>query len=203
MNYRALGRTGLKVSEIGFGAWGIGKSMWIGASDDASLSALNRGIDLGLNFIDTALGYGDGHSEKLVGQLVRQRSETIYVATKIPPKNEVWPARAGTPVEETFPADHVIKCTEKSLKNLGLETIDVQQFHVWSDEWVDQGEWLSAIQKLKDQGKIRFFGVSINDYQPENAIKLDRERRPRYGSGDLQYFRAKPGREALPCLPTS
>jgi aryl-alcohol dehydrogenase-like predicted oxidoreductase len=172
MNYRALGRTGLKVSEIGFGAWGIGKSMWIGASDEESLKALNRSVDLGLNFIDTALGYGGGHSEELVGQLVRQRSETIYVATKIPPKNEVWPARAGTPVAETFPADHVIKCTEKSLRNLGLETIDVQQFHVWSDEWVDKGEWLSAIQKLKEQGKIKFFGVSINDYQPENAIKL-------------------------------
>ena len=172
MNYRALGRTGLKVSEIGFGAWGIGKSMWIGASDDESLKALNRSIDLGLNFIDTALGYGDGHSEQLVGQLVRQRSETIYVATKIPPKNEVWPARAGTLAEQTFPADHVIKCTEKSLKNLGLETIDVQQFHVWSDEWVGKGDWLSAIQKLKEQGKIKFFGVSINDYQPENAIKL-------------------------------
>ena len=172
MKYRALGRTGLEVSEIGFGAWGIGKSMWIGASDEESLKALNRAIDLGLNFIDTALGYGNGHSEQLVGQLVRQRSETIYVATKIPPKNEVWPARAGTSVAETFPADHVIKCTEKSLKNLGLETIDVQQFHVWSDEWVDKGEWLSAIQKLKDQGKIKSFGVSINDYQPENAVKL-------------------------------
>jgi aryl-alcohol dehydrogenase-like predicted oxidoreductase len=172
MKYRVLGRTELKVSEIGFGAWGIGKSGWIGASDDESLKALNRSIDLGVNFIDTALGYGDGHSEQLVGQLVRQRAETIYVATKIPPKNEVWPARAGTAVAETFPADHVIKCTEKSLKNLGLGTIDLQQFHVWSDEWVDQGDWIGAIQKLKDQGKIRSFGVSINDYQPENAIKL-------------------------------
>ena len=172
MNYRALGRTGLRVSEIGFGAWGIGKSGWIGASDDESLSALNRAIDLGVNFIDTALGYGDGHSEQLVGQLIRERSDTIYVATKIPPKNEVWPASPGTPVAEAFPADHVIKCTEKSLRNLGLETIDVQQFHVWSDEWVDQGDWLSAIQKLQEQGKIKFFGVSINDYQPKNAIKL-------------------------------
>ncbi len=172
MNYRALGRTGLKVSEIGFGAWGIGKSGWIGASDDESLSALNRSIDLGVNFIDTALVYGDGHSEQLVGQLIRERSETIYVATKIPPKNEVWPARAGTPVAEAFPADHVTKCTEESLRNLGLETVDVQQFHVWSDEWVDKGDWLGAIQKLKEQGKIRFFGVSINDYQPENVVKL-------------------------------
>ena len=172
MKYRELGKTGLKVSEIGYGAWGIGKSMWIGASDDESLKALHRSIDLGLNFIDTALEYGDGHSEKLVGQVVRERSETIYVATKIPPKNEVWPAQPGTPVAKAFPSEHVMACTEESLKNLGLEAIDVQQFHVWSDEWVDQGDWLEAILKLKHQGKIRHFGVSINDYQPENAIKL-------------------------------
>jgi aryl-alcohol dehydrogenase-like predicted oxidoreductase len=172
MNYRELGKTGLKVSEIGYGAWGIGKSSWIGASDDESVKALHRSVDLGLNFIDTALAYGDGHSEKLVGQLIKERSEQICVATKIPPKNEVWPAQSGTPVAEAFPADHVIACTEQSLRNLGLESVDVQQFHVWSDEWVNQGDWLEAVQKLKEQGKIKHFGVSINDYQPENAIKL-------------------------------
>ena len=172
MNYRTLGKTGLKVSEIGYGAWGIGKSMWIGASDDESVKALHRSIDLGLNFIDTALGYGEGHSEKLVGKVVRERSETIYVATKIPPKNGQWPARSGVPVAKSFPAEQIIACTEESLKNLGLETIDVQQFHVWSDEWVGQGDWLETVQKLKEEGKIKHFGVSINDYQPANAIKL-------------------------------
>src|SRR5438132_14357927 len=116
MNYRTLGKTGFNVSEIGYGAWGIGKGAWVGASDDESLKALNRAIDLGLNFIDTALVYGDGHSEELVGQLVRQRSERIYVATKIPPRNEVWPAQPGVPVTETFPASHVIASTEESLK---------------------------------------------------------------------------------------
>jgi aryl-alcohol dehydrogenase-like predicted oxidoreductase len=172
MNYRILGKTGLKVSEIGYGAWGIGKSLWVGASDDESIKALHRSIDLGLNFIDTALGYGDGHSERLVGRLIKERSETIYVATKIPPKNGQWPAQSSVPATETFPAEHVIACTEESLTNLRLETIDVQQFHVWSDEWVNQGDWLEAVQKLKAQGKVKFFGVSINDYQPENAIKL-------------------------------
>ena len=172
MNYRTLGRTGLNVSEIGYGAWGIGKSMWLGASDDESVKALNRSIELGLNFIDTALGYGDGHSERLVGQVVREQSEPIYVATKIPPKNMQWPARAGVPANDAFPAEHVIACTEQSLRNLGLDTIDVQQFHVWSDEWVSQGDWLEGVRKLKEQGKIRYFGVSINDHQPANAIKL-------------------------------
>ncbi|AKG34169.1 aldo/keto reductase [Paenibacillus durus] len=172
MNYRTLGRTGLNVSEIGFGAWGIGKTSWVGADDQESLKALNRSVELGLNFIDTALGYGDGHSEKLVGQVVREHAGNIYVATKIPPINRQWPARSGVPVEETFTKEHVISCTEQSLRNLGLETIDVQQFHVWSDEWVGKGDWLEGVQKLKEQGKIRFFGVSINDYQPSNAIKL-------------------------------
>jgi aryl-alcohol dehydrogenase-like predicted oxidoreductase len=172
MNYRTLGKTGLQVSEVGYGAWGIGKSNWIGASDDESVKALSKAFDLGLNFVDTALGYGEGHSERLIGQVRKKRSESIYVATKIPPKNGQWPAKSGVPVEETFPAEHVIACTEESLRNLGSERIDVQQFHVWSDEWVNRGNWLEAVQSLKEQGKVKCFGVSINDFQPENAIKL-------------------------------
>jgi aryl-alcohol dehydrogenase-like predicted oxidoreductase len=172
MNQRPLGRTGFQVSEIGYGAWGIGKSMWLGAEDDESLAALNRAVDLGVNFIDTALAYGDGHSEQLVGQLAREREERIVVATKIPPKNKRWPAPSGIDPDEAFPADYVRECTETSLRNLGLETIDVQQFHVWSDDWVGRGSWLDGIEALKSEGKIRAFGVSINDHQPANAIKL-------------------------------
>jgi aryl-alcohol dehydrogenase-like predicted oxidoreductase len=172
MHYRRLGRTGLKVSEVGFGAWGIGKSQWLGADDDESLRALRRAIDLGLNFIDTALAYGEGHSERLVGRVVKERDETVYVATKIPPLNRTWPAPSGLSPEETFPGAYVRRCTERSLENLGLEAIDVQQFHVWHDEWVREGDWLEAIEDLKREGKIRFFGVSINDHQPANAVKL-------------------------------
>ncbi|HWB22412.1 MAG TPA: aldo/keto reductase [Gaiellaceae bacterium] len=172
MRYRTLGRTGLEVSELGYGAWGIGKSMWVGADDDESLRALRRAIELGVNFLDTALAYGDGHSEKLVGEVVRSSSETVYVATKVPPKNMRWPAPDGIHADVAFPGDYVIERTEESLRNLGLETIDVQQLHVWSDEWVGQGDWLEAVERLKADGKIRFFGVSINDHQPENAIRL-------------------------------
>jgi aryl-alcohol dehydrogenase-like predicted oxidoreductase len=172
VNHRKLGRTGLEVSEVGYGAWGIGKSQWMGAEDDESLRALNRAIDLGLTFMDTALGYGEGHSERLVGQTVRARDETVHVATKIPPKNRIWPAPPGLHPNETFPADHVRECTETSLENLGLETIDVQQFHVWQDEWLGEGDWQEAVEELKQEGKIRHFGVSINDHQPANAIKL-------------------------------
>ncbi len=172
MHYRRLGKTGLQVSEVGYGAWGISGSQWLGAEDDESLRALNRAIDLGLNFIDTALAYGEGHSERLVGQVVSERDEAVYVATKIPPKNRIWPAPEGLHPDETFPGGYVRECTEQSLENLGLDTIDVQQFHVWSDEWVGQGDWLEAVEALKDEGKIRFFGASINDHQPANAIKL-------------------------------
>jgi aryl-alcohol dehydrogenase-like predicted oxidoreductase len=169
---RRLGRTGLSVSEIGYGAWGIGGSMWLGAQDDESVRALHRAIDLGLNFIDTAAVYGNGHSEKLVGRVARERSERIVVASKIPPKNGRWPAPDGVDPDEAFPAEHVRKWTERTLSNLGLDVLDVQQFHVWSDEWVGRGSWLEGIQALRDEGKIRFFGVSINDLQPANAIRL-------------------------------
>ncbi|MFC0331594.1 aldo/keto reductase [Paenibacillus sepulcri] len=171
MNYRTLGKSGLRISEVGFGAWGIGKSSWVGAEDDESLRALNLAIDRGINFIDTAMGYGNGHSERLVGELIKSRSETIHVATKVSPINLKWPAVAGTPVEEGFTAEHIMKCAENSLRNLGLETIDVLQTHVWLDSWSGEGDWLDAVVKLKEQGKIRAFGISINDHEADNAIK--------------------------------
>jgi len=172
MRYTRLGKTGLSVSELGYGAWGIGKSAWIGADDEESARALRGAIERGVNFLDTARVYGDGHSEELVGAAVREASETVYVATKVPPKNGRWPAPSGVEADDAFPADWVVQKTEESLRNLGLETIDVQQFHVWSDEWVGEGGWADAIARLKQDGKIRFFGVSINDNQPENAIRL-------------------------------
>ena len=172
MRYRTLGRTGLEVSELGYGAWGIGGDAWIGADDDESLRALRLAIERGVNFLDTAYAYGDGHSEQLVGAAVRESADTVYVASKVPPKNWQWPAQPGVPPEEVFPADWIVACTERSLGNLGLDTIDVQQLHVWSDEWLGQGDWLDAVERLKRDGKIRFFGVSINNHQPENAIAL-------------------------------
>jgi aryl-alcohol dehydrogenase-like predicted oxidoreductase len=171
MQYRTLGNSGIKVSEIGYGAWGIGGAMWQGAKDDESIKALHRAIDLGLNFIDTALVYGDGHSEMLVGKVVRERKEKLSVASKIPPKNMRWPAHPGTPIADAFPFDHIVKSTETSLKNLKLDTIDVQQFHVWDDSWANATEWQEAIAYLKEQGKIRYFGISINDHQPSNALQ--------------------------------
>jgi aryl-alcohol dehydrogenase-like predicted oxidoreductase len=170
MRYRELGKSGLSVSEVGFGGWGIGGTGWIGARDDESKRALHRAIDLGLNFIDTAWGYGAGHSERLIGEALRERSERVYVATKIPPKNRVWPARHDTDVSAAFPGDHIREYTEKSLTNLGVDALDVQQFHVWSPSWLERGDWLETVGKLKDEGKIRHFGLSLNDHQPETGL---------------------------------
>ncbi|MDX6222854.1 MAG: hypothetical protein QOD91_1908 [Frankiales bacterium] len=173
MEYRPLGRTGLSVSEIGYGAWGIGGSMWIGAEEDESVRALHRAIELGVNFIDTARGYGE--SERIVGGVLREHaSDEIFVATKVPPKNLIWPAPDGVDPMDAFPGSHIRASLETSLAASGLEAFDVLQFHVWSDEWVGRGDWLETVQALKDEGKIRFFGVSINDYEPENALALVR-----------------------------
>jgi len=173
VQYRPLGQTGLPVSEIGYGAWGIGGSGWIGAQEDESVRALHRAIELGVNFIDTARGYGE--SERIVGAVVREhRGDPLYVATKVPPKNRVWPAPAGVDPAATFPGDHIRSSLEKSLRASGLEAFDLLQFHVWSDEWMGRGDWLETIEDLKREGKIRFFGVSINDYQPDNALDLVR-----------------------------
>lgn len=160
------------MSEIGFGAWGIGGAMWKGAEDHESLRALNTAIDEGVNLIDTALVYGNGHSEKLVGQVVRERSERIYVSSKIPPKNMRWPSH-GT-LEEVFPSRHIVDSVNRSLANLKLEQLDLIQFHVWDADWLSRGEWFDTIQDLKKQGKFAYFGVSIDDHKPASAVELVR-----------------------------
>jgi aryl-alcohol dehydrogenase-like predicted oxidoreductase len=172
MRYRKLGRSGLEVSELGYGAWGIGATHWVGAEDNASRAALAAAIGAGVNFIDTALAYGDGHSESLVGEAVRVATETVYVATKIPPQNGKWPAERGDQVAAMFSAAWVTEATETSLRNLGLETIDVQQFHTWTDDWVEQGDWADAVAALKQAGKIRLFGVSVRNNDPASVLRL-------------------------------
>jgi len=160
------------VSEIGYGAWGIGGAMWQGSEDGESLTALGRALQLGVNFIDTAQAYGDGHSEQLVGKFVRECGERVYVATKVPPKNLLWPASPEIGIEEVFPKDHLISSTEQSLRNLGLEAIDLQQLHVWNPGWIGNEEWRRGLEEIKRSGKVRFVGVSINDHQPDTALEL-------------------------------
>jgi aryl-alcohol dehydrogenase-like predicted oxidoreductase len=171
MEYRPLGRTGLSVSAIGYGAWGIGGSLWIGADDSESLRSLHRAVDLGVNFIDTAFDYGNGHSERLVGRLLRERREPVLVATKIPPKNRVWPAAPHVPVSECFPAEHIAEYAERSLENLGREHVDLMQLHTWRDEYLDQDGWRDAFLGLKRSGKARFLGLSVSDHDPGTATR--------------------------------
>jgi aryl-alcohol dehydrogenase-like predicted oxidoreductase len=172
MKYRALGKTGLSISEIGYGAWGIGGTQWMGGTDDESVRALHRAIDLGINFIDTALAYGDGHSEKLVGRVVRDAKHRVYVATKIPPLNQEWPAKPGIGIEKVFPYEYILRSTETSLQHLKVDTIDLQQLHVWNPDWFHSEDWRRAFEELKAAGKVRAVGVSINDHQPDSALEL-------------------------------
>ena len=172
MHYRKLGTTEAHLSEIGFGAWGIGGKQWQGGRDDESIQALQRAFDLGVNFVDTALAYGDGHSERLVGQVVNKSFHRIYVATKIPPQNRVWPASPSTPISEVFPYNYIIQCTEESLRNLRVEQIYLQQFHVWTDAWTHTEEWRRAIEDLRRSGKVRFFGVSVSEHDPDSALQV-------------------------------
>jgi aryl-alcohol dehydrogenase-like predicted oxidoreductase len=167
---RTLGRTGFQVSEIGFGAWGLGGNQWRGHSEEEARAALRRALELGVNFIDTALAYNEGHSERIIGEILRETGAQAYVATKVPPKNRIWPAQPGIGIEEVFPYDYVIRSTETSLRNLGVETLDLQQFHVWNPEWLGRDDWRRAIEDTKRAGKVRFWGISINDHQPDSAL---------------------------------
>lgn len=169
MEYRTFGRTGWKVSEVGYGMWGMGS--WTGSDDDESLQSLHRAVELGCNFFDTAWAYGAGHSERLLGELLRQYpTRRLYAATKIPPKNGIWPSKRGFLLEDVFPYDHIIDYTNRSLQNLQVETLDLMQFHVWEDAWAERDEWQRAVEDLKQQGKVRAFGVSVNRWEPENVL---------------------------------
>ena len=170
MRYRTLGRTGLKVSEIGYGAWGISGRQWIGAEDQQSLRALAAARAAGVNFFDTALAYGDGHSEQLIARAFGRDAEVI-IATKVPPKNLIWPAPPHSRLEEVFPRAYVLASLEQSLRNLQRETVDLVQFHVWNDEWAAKDEWRATLDEIRRAGKARFLGISINDHQPNNALK--------------------------------
>lgn len=170
MRYRTFGRLGWQVSDIGYGMWGMGG--WSGSDDRASLDALDRAVALGCNFYDTAFAYGDGRSERLLGETLRRhRGQRLYVATKVPPKNRVWPGRASTPISQVFPYDYIREMTERSLENLGVERLDLQQLHVWSDAWADDDGWKRAAQDLKREGLIEGFGISVNRWEPANVLR--------------------------------
>ena len=170
MRYRTFGRTGWQVSEVGYGMWGM--AGWTGSDDEQSFESLDRAIELGCNFFDTAWAYGDGHSEKLLGAtLKRHPGKRLYIATKIPPKNRKWPAKPSYTLDEVFPPDYIREYTEKSLRNIGVSTLDLQQLHVWTDEWATDDRWQRALRALKDEGLVRSLGISVNRWQPANVLR--------------------------------
>jgi len=170
MEYRRLGRTDWRVSEIGYGMWGM--AGWSDSDDRQSDRSLDIAVENGCNFFDTAWGYGAGKSEQILNRLVKRHSDKkLYMATKIPPKNMTWPSRSDFKLEDCFPADHILEYTEKSLQNLGVETIDLLQFHVWEDSWTQQEEWQRVVERLKADGKIQHMGISVNRWEPENGLE--------------------------------
>lgn len=170
MKCRKLGRMSWMVSEIGYGMWGM--AGWTGSDDEESKQALQRAVDLGCNFFDTAWAYGDGHSERLLGGLVRSNPDKrLYVATKIPPKNLEWPSRREHTLDDCFPPDHIEKYVHSSLENLGLPAFDLIQFHTWEDSWVEDDRWIKKVADLRSQGLFRAVGVSVNRWEPWNGVR--------------------------------
>jgi aryl-alcohol dehydrogenase-like predicted oxidoreductase len=173
MRYRRFGRTGWQVGEIGYGMWGMGG--WSGSDDEESLRSLQRAVDLGCNFFDTAWAYGEGHSEGLLGRLVRANPDRkLYTASKIPPKNRAWPSRRGFTLDDAFPPDYIEEYVHRSLKNLGLESLDLMQFHVWEDAWVEDERWAKKMGELRAQKLIHAVGLSINRWEPWNGVRTVR-----------------------------
>ena len=170
MKYRTLGRTALEVSDIAPGLWGM--SGWTGSSDQESLNSLQLAVDLGCNFFDTAWAYGEGKSDGMLGDIMARNSKKrLYAASKIPPANDKWPALPSYKYKDVFSPEHVFKYTDLIRKKLRADSIDLLQFHVWDDSWTNQPEFHSTVEKLKRDGTIRYFGLSLNRWEPWNGIK--------------------------------
>ena len=170
MKTRRFGRTNWNVSEMGYGMWGL--AGWTGSDIQEVNKSLDHAVSMGCNFFDTAWGYAEGKSEQILGELIKRHINTkIYAATKIPPKNFTWPSKSHFLIEDCFPANHIVEYTEKSLKNLGIEQIDLQQFHVWEDAWANQDEWQRAVEKLTQEGKVAHWGISVNRWEPNNCLQ--------------------------------
>ena len=173
MQHRRFGRTGWMVSEVGYGMWGM--AGWTDSDDDKSMRSLQRAVELGCNFFDTAWAYGDGHSEALLGRLVRANPGTkLYTATKIPPKNRQWPSQRPFALHDVFPPEYIERYVHSSLENAGLDHFDLVQFHVWEDAWGDDDRWVRKMEELRAQGLLRAVGISLNRWEPWNGVRTVR-----------------------------
>ena len=173
MKYRRLGKTGFDVSEIGFGSWQLTNGdAWVGSTKEESRKALELALANGVNFIDTAMIYGNGLSEKWIGEVLRDwKGRKPYVATKIYPKKHKNFLKHSVPIEEAFPERWIHDAVDQSLKNLGVDCIDLMQFHVWEDSYSDMEYWKAAIREITKEGKVGFWGISLYDYQPMSCVR--------------------------------
>ena len=162
MHLRSLSSNGPQVSEIGFGAWALG-GQWGGQDDDDSIASLHLAIDRGVNLIDTAPGYGDGRSEKLVASVLKDRSEEVFVATKTPPDAGPWPPSPYCRWQDRYSAAYLRSNVNERLKNLCTERIDLLQLHTWTRAWNDDPQPLLVLRQLRDEGKVNLIGVSTPD----------------------------------------
>ena len=170
MSTRTFGKSGRQVSGLGYGMWGL--AGWTGSDDGEVGRSLQLAVDNGCTFFDTAWAYGEGASERVLGDLVRANpGKQLYTATKVPPKNRQWPSRRGSAIADVFPPDYIREYTLRSLENLGLDSVDLLQFHVWEDAWADDEGWQGAVTALRDEGLIGGAGVSINRWEPWNALR--------------------------------
>jgi len=170
LRYRTFGRTNWQVSEIGYGMWGM--AGWTGSDDAQSLASLERSIDLGCNFFDTAWAYGDGHSEELLGKALRANpSKKLYAASKVPPKNRRWPSEREFSLDVSYPPEYVFEYVDKSLRNIGVETLDLIQYHTWEDRWLDDDRTVRTIEQLRASGKVQAVGISMNRWEPWNGVR--------------------------------
>ncbi len=174
MRYRTFGRLGWEISEVGYGMWGIagGSGGFTDADYDTAPQCLERALELGCNFFDTASSYGGGLSEQMLGRLLREHGDRrIYAATKIAPKNREWPPRPGDTLDDVFPPDFIRESVYKSLANMGVPRIDLMQFHVWEDRWAGDERWQTVMTDLKREGVIGGIGISVNRWEPANCLR--------------------------------
>jgi aryl-alcohol dehydrogenase-like predicted oxidoreductase len=198
MRYRTLGRTQLEVSEVGFGGWALGGGAWGNQKDRESVQALHRAIELGVNFIDTAAGYGKGRSERVIARALSERHDRIYVATKIHPLPGPWPPSPYCKAEERYPEAYLEQMVEERLDNLVTDCIDLLQLHTWARAWNKSPKPLEFLKKLQQQGKIRYIGVSTPEHDQSCVIDLIRQ--DYLDTVQLIYniFEQEPAAELLP-----
>jgi len=197
MKYRTLGRTDLKVSKIGFGAWAIGGN-WGEQKEADSIYALNTALDRGVNFIDTAAGYGDGRSERIIAKVVKARSEKVTIATKTPPAPGPWPPTPYCSAEERYSEVYLRQNVEERLRNLGTDQIDILQLHTWTRAWNQKPRPLDVLRKLQVEGKIRFIGISTPEHDQNSLIDLMRKGYLDVVQVIYNIFEQEPAAEFLP-----